>query len=103
MKYLLTLALCAGTLTWAAPAPTMAGAIEQACRQSNRSAASPGLCSCIDQVARRSLNSSEQRKVARWFDDPHQAQVVRQSSRSSDARLWERYRAFGDRVAQVCG
>ncbi|GHH01756.1 hypothetical protein [Pseudodonghicola xiamenensis] len=103
MKYLLTVALCAGALGWAAPAPTEAGVIERACRQSNRSAASPQLCSCIQRVANSSLSASERRKVARWFGDPHQAQEIRQSSRSSDSKLWERYRAFGDRANQVCG
>ncbi|MFA7431771.1 MAG: hypothetical protein WCZ23_16555 [Rhodospirillaceae bacterium] len=103
MKYLLTVTLCAGALGWMAPAPTEAGSIERACRQSNRTAASPELCSCIQRVANTSLSASERRKVARWFDNPHQAQEVRQSSRSGDAKLWQRYRAFGDRAAEVCG
>jgi len=103
MKYLLTIALGAATLGLAAAEPATAGAIEQACRQSNRSAASPQLCSCIQGVAETSLNAAEQRTVARWFQDPHQAQLVRQSDRRGDAKLWERYRAFGDRAAQICG
>lgn len=103
MKYLLSIALCAGTLGGLAPDPAAAGAIEQACRQSNRSAASPQLCSCIQNVAETSLNAAERRTVARWFSDPHQAQLIRQSDRRSDAELWERYKAFGDRAAKICG
>ncbi|MDK3017529.1 hypothetical protein [Pseudodonghicola flavimaris] len=103
MKYLLTLAVCATALSGVTTSPAAAGVIERACRDSNRSAASPQLCSCIQNVAERSLNASDMRKVARWFADPHQAQVVRQSSRTSDAKLWQRYRAFGDRAAQICG
>jgi len=103
MKYLLTLALMTGTLGWVAPAPADAGVIERACRQSNRTAASPQLCRCIQGVANRSLNMLERRKVARWFVDPHQAQEVRQSDHRRDEELWERYKAFGERAARVCG
>ena len=102
MKHLLIIALMAGSLAWAAPAPGEAGVIARACQQSNRSA-SPALCRCIQKVANGSLNMFERRKVARWFGDPHQAQVVRQSDRRRDEELWKRYKAFGERAAQVCG
>ena len=79
------------------------GVIDQACRQSNRTAASPKLCSCIQKVADASLNDGERQTVADWFDDPHQAQVVRQSDKQSDAILWERYKVFGIRAQASCG
>ncbi|MDF1716720.1 MAG: hypothetical protein P1U75_08645 [Antarcticimicrobium sp.] len=101
MKHLLTITATAATLTWAVPAPGAAGVIERACMQSNRKAA-PSLCRCIQKVADRSLNAMERRKVARWFGDPHQAQEVRQSDSRSDAELWKRYKAFGERAAKVC-
>lgn len=103
MKHFLTAALCAGIVAVQAPSPADAGAIERACRQSDRTAATPSLCSCIQQVANRSLTRSERKTVSKWFGDPHQAQVVRQSSRSSDERLWLRYKAFGDTAARTCG
>lgn len=103
MKTFLTTALCAGFLAALAPAGAEAGAIERACRQSDRTAASPGLCNCIQKVANRSLTASERKKVSKWFADPHQAQVVRQSSNRSDERLWLRYKAFGDHAARSCG
>ncbi|WP_291732539.1 hypothetical protein [Leisingera sp. F5] len=103
MKFLLTAALCAGFLTALAPAGAEAGAIERACRQSDRTAASPGLCSCIQKVANRSLTRAERKTVSKWFGDPHQAQVVRQSSSRTDERLWLRYKAFGDHAARSCG
>lgn len=86
-----------------APPEAEAGAIERACRQSDRSAASPSLCNCIQKVANRSLTRSERKTVSKWFADPHQAQVVRQSSNHSDERLWERYKAFGDHATRSCG
>lgn len=89
----------------AAPAPALAGlgVIDRACRKADRTAASPQLCSCIQKVANVSLNRSERRKVAKWFSDPHQAQVVRQSDRRSDETLWERYKLFGTRAKDTCG
>ncbi|KIC12321.1 hypothetical protein RA19_03565 [Leisingera sp. ANG-M1] len=103
MKLLLTAALCAGTLGLMAPVQAEAGAIERACRQSDRNAATPSLCNCIQKVANRSLTRSERKTVSKWFADPHQAQVVRQSDNRSDERLWERYKLFGDRAARTCG
>lgn len=94
-------ALAATGLPTAAMAAS--GEIERACRQSNRTAATPQLCRCIQQVANDSLSRSERRKVARFFSDPHQAQQVRQSDRRSDAQLWQRYKAFGQRAQQSCG
>ncbi|AFO88204.1 MULTISPECIES: hypothetical protein [Phaeobacter] len=102
MKLLLTATLCAVMITGVMPAPAGAGAIEKACRQSDRTAASPSLCRCIQSVANASLNRSERKTVSKWFSDPHQAQVVRQSSRSSDERLWKRYKSFGENAARVC-
>jgi hypothetical protein len=102
MKCILTAALCVGTFYVMAPLPAEAGAIERACRQADRTAASPSMCGCIQQVANASLTRSERKKVASWFDDPHQAQVVRQSSRSGDEQLWLRYKAFGERASRTC-
>ncbi|MCD9149482.1 hypothetical protein [Pseudophaeobacter flagellatus] len=83
--------------------PAQAGVIERACRNSDRIAASPALCNCIQKVANQQLSSSERRTVSKWFADPHQAQVVRQSSNSRDERLWLRYKVFGDTAAKTCG
>ncbi|MFT6457349.1 MAG: hypothetical protein ACJARR_001149 [Pseudophaeobacter arcticus] len=83
--------------------PAQAGAIERACRSSDRSAASPSLCRCIQKVANVQLTSSERKTVSKWFGDPHQAQVVRQSSNRRDEQLWERYKLFGDTAAKTCG
>lgn len=98
--------LAIATILFAAAAlPPMAeaGIIERACKQSNRPGATGQLCGCIQKVANRSLSMGERRRVAKWFRDPHQAQVVRQSDRRRDEILWERYKAFGERARQTCG
>jgi len=105
MKRIVLAALSAAILSVTTPAPVLAGlgVIDRACRNSSRSAASPQLCRCIQKVANSSLNRSERRKVAKWFANPHQAQVVRQSDRRSDETLWIRYKAFGERAENTCG
>lgn len=101
MKHILSAALLAAmTFTVAGPAP--ASPIERACLSSPRDGASRRLCSCIGRVAEQTLSSSDQRKAAKFFKDPHSAQVVRQSDRRSDERFWERYVDFGATAAAVC-
>ena len=84
------------------PAPVLSGVIDRACRKADRTAASPQLCSCIQKVANVSLNFVERRKVAKWFDDPHRAQVTRQSDKRNDEALWLRYKAFGELAENRC-
>lgn len=102
MKTIITAAFCVATFCAIVPLPAQAGQIERACRQADRTAATPSMCRCIQQVANASLTQSERKKVARWFEDPHEAQVVRQSSSNTDERLWLRYKAFGERAASTC-
>ncbi len=105
MRKLAIAALSIAVLASASPAPVMAGlgVIDRACRKSDRSAVSPQLCRCIQKVANSSLSHGERRKVAKWFSDPHQAQVMRQSDRPSDEVLWKRYKAFGELAKKRCG
>lgn len=79
-----------------------AGPIEQACNRSDRGAASPQLCACIQQAADLTLGRGDQRRAAKFFRDPHAAQEVRQSSRRADADFWQRYRSFGDTAEAFC-
>lgn len=91
---LLVLGGCAGRVP---------GVIGQACLNSDRPAATPALCSCVQQVANQTLTSAEQRRAAQFFRNPERAQEVRQSDRPGDERFWLRYRAFADRAAAICG
>lgn len=80
----------------------VSGDISGACLGANRSAASPQLCSCVQQVANQSLSRSDQARAAAFFADPQLAQDTRQSNRASDEAFWLRYRGFADLATQVC-
>ena len=88
----------------AAPSATFfaTGPIYSACRAAGRDQASRARCGCVQAVADRELDASDQRRGAGFFSDPHQAQVVRQSDRAIDERFWTRWRAFGDAAARIC-
>jgi hypothetical protein len=43
------------------------------------------------------------REGARFFTDPQRAQDVRMSNRRSDERMWDAWRAFGERAEATCG
>ena len=79
-----------------------AGAIERACKRSDRAAGKQHLCSCIQQVADVTLDRRDQRMAAQFFKDPHKAQEIRQSDRRSHDVFWKKYRAFGDAAESYC-
>mgnify|MGYP001299839353 CR=1 FL=1 len=85
-----------------APVPALAGPVENACNRSDRSAATRSLCRCIDNVAQQTLTRSEQRRAARFFSNPDEAQAVRMSRSAADNEFWARYRAFGDAAERFC-
>ncbi|MEF3046364.1 hypothetical protein [Pseudotabrizicola sp. L79] len=101
MKKSLSLAVSAA-LFMAVAAPSFAGPVESACLRSDRKQASRALCGCIQQVADMTLRGSDQRKVARFFRDPDQAQKVKMSKTASDDAFWERYQAFGAQAEAYC-
>lgn len=82
--------------------PAAAGPIENACNRSERSSATRSLCRCIDNVAQQTLSRSEQRRAARFFRDPDEAQRVRASRSDRDNEFWARYRAFGAAAERSC-
>jgi len=69
----------------------------------NRRAATPALCSCVQQVANQSLSGRDQARAAVFFEEPQLAQDTRQSDRAGDEAFWLRYRAFSDRARETCG
>lgn len=82
--------------------PAAAGLIEQACLTSARQSASGQLCGCIQRVADQTLTSQDQRIAARFFEDPHRAQEIRQSVNTRHEAFWERYKEFGASAAAAC-
>ncbi len=93
---------CAALAMVAISLPAQADLIERACSTSGRDAANAQLCGCIQDVANLTLTPAEQRRAAEFFSDPHQSQVVRQSSRRQDEQFWERYKAFGETAEAFC-
>ena len=91
------------TLTAFAATMASAGAIERACVKSDRKSANRNLCGCIQQVADSTLTNSDQRLAAKFFQDPHMAQVIRQSDNSSHEVFWKKYKAFGVTAKTYCG
>lgn len=83
--------------------PLNANPVERACMGSGRTAANPSLCACIGSAARQTLNFGEQRRAARLFDDPDEAEELRMSDNHRDEAFWDRYRAFGETAEQMCG
>lgn len=79
-----------------------AGIIENACMKSGRSAASSGLCNCIQAVADQVLAPHEQRKGAAFFNDPHKSQETRQSGKDDDWSFWLKWKDYGDIAAKAC-
>ena len=95
-KFLLTAGLVM------AGAAAHAGPIETACLASPRANGDRALCGCIQQAADRTLHRSEQRRAAKFFKDPDQAQQVRMSKSDSDNEFWARYRNFGEMAEAFC-
>lgn len=79
------------------------GPISRACMAAGRAKASRARCGCVQAVANGRLSSSEQRRGAAFFDDPHQAQVTRQSDNPRDEAFWLRWKAFGQDAGSICG
>jgi hypothetical protein len=93
--------LVALLLPLAGPAAA-AGPIEKACMNSDRRGASRAMCGCIQEVADMTLRGADQRRAAKFFSDPEEAQQVRMSDRDSDNAFWDRYKAFGDSARTLC-
>lgn len=78
------------------------GPIYSACLSADRRAANRSLCGCVQASADATLTGGEQSRAVRFFRDPHQAQVTRQSDRSSDERFWKRYKRFVEVAERAC-
>jgi len=86
----------------ALPTTANANPIERACLAAERNV-SRALCACIGVAADATLNNSQMREGARWFNDPQRAQDVRQSDRARDEAMWQAWRTFSTLAEQRCG
>ncbi len=102
MRYLLMAGALASAAACGGGGPVVSGDISEACIAADRRAATPALCSCVQQVANQSLSGSDQARAATFFANPQLAQDTRQSDNFRDERFWDRYRAFTDLAEQIC-
>ena len=102
MRYFLMAGALASAAACGGGGRVVSGDISAACIAADRRAASPALCSCVQQVANQSLSGADQARAATFFANPDLAQQTRQSDRGSDERFWDRYRAFTDLAEQIC-
>ncbi|NOX41118.1 MAG: hypothetical protein GXP05_11570 [Alphaproteobacteria bacterium] len=99
MKQFLLTAIILTTVPSSVPAGQL---IEKACLKAGRTGTSAAVCGCIQQVADMRLKRKDQRLAARFFKDPHKAQVIRQSTKSSNEQFWTRYKAWGLEAEELC-
>ena len=83
--------------------PRATGAIGQACIAADRQAATPALCSCVQQVANQTLSNADQRRAVAFFAEPDLAQSTRQADGSANEAFWDRYTAFAETARRSCG
>jgi hypothetical protein len=79
-----------------------AGPIHNACMASPRSGGSAEICGCIQQVADATLSGADQRRAARFFADPEEAQKVKLNDSNAAEAFWQRYADFGAAAEMVC-
>jgi hypothetical protein len=79
------------------------GEVGQACMAAGRSAANPRLCSCIDQVAGRTLSRAEQRETARYVRDPEALHAMKIDDSPRAEAMWARYDNFVKTARTTCG
>jgi hypothetical protein len=80
----------------------VAGPIEGACNKSDRQSANSATCDCIQQVADATLSSGDQRRVAKFFNNPDKAHKVWTSKNGGDDAFWDRYKNFGEAAKAYC-
>jgi len=99
MKQFLLAAIILSVVPSSVPAGEL---IKKACLKAGRAGANTAVCGCIQQVADLRLKRKDQRLAARFFKNPHEAQVIRQSTKSSNERFWTRYKAWGLEAEELC-
>lgn len=102
LRPVLVAAALIASATIFSPTQADAGRIESACSASERAEGNRALCGCIQRIADQLLTRTDQRLAASFFKDPHRAQEIRQSDKSSDERFWLRYKQFGDQAQRYC-
>jgi hypothetical protein len=79
----------------------LAGPIERACMASDRGG-NRSLCGCIQQAADMTLSGGDQRRAAKFFNNPEAAHSTWVSQSASDNAFWDRYKSFGQTAEAYC-
>ncbi|WP_374432073.1 hypothetical protein [Tabrizicola sp.] len=79
----------------------VAGPIERACMASDRGG-NRSLCGCIQQAADMTLSGGDQRRAAKFFNNPDAAHSTWTSQSKSDDAFWDRYQSFGQTAEAYC-
>ncbi len=102
MKHLTAILALTGIIFLTGGQGARAGAIERACLKADRNNASRTLCDCIEDVAKPMFSRSEMRQIAKFFEEPHLSQELRQSDSRADENFWRQYQAWGEAVQSRC-
>jgi hypothetical protein len=97
----IVLAVAAAALLPLMSSTLVAGPIQRACMASDRGG-NRSLCSCIQQAADMTLSGGDQRRAAKFFNDPDRAHATWVSQSSADDAFWERYKSFGQAAEAYC-
>ena len=89
------------SLTPSKPVLFATGPIASACIAADRKAASRARCGCVQAVANRNLNSSEQARGVSFIKDPQKAQDTRQAG-GSGTRFFKKWSAYGTEAERLC-
>lgn len=95
-------AACAVLVTPLWLSAAVAGPMGKACLRSDHPEATRAMCNCIERVADQTLRVSDQRRAAKFFNDPDKAHEVWVSQSKSDDAFWERYLRFGTAAEEYC-
>lgn len=97
----IVLAAAAAALLPVMSTAVAAGPIERACMASDRGG-NRSLCGCIQQAADMTLSGGDQRRAAKFFNDPERAHATWVSQSASDDAFWDRYKQFGATAEAYC-
>ncbi|UWQ19484.1 hypothetical protein K3551_06765 [Jannaschia sp. M317] len=82
--------------------PYATGPMQTACLRADRRAADTALCGCVQAAADATLSGRDQSRAVKFFREPHQAQVTRQSDNRGDEAFWQRYKRFVAVAERAC-
>ncbi|MEM1351899.1 MAG: hypothetical protein AAGF27_06120 [Pseudomonadota bacterium] len=78
------------------------GLISTACEVNNRRSATQQTCGCIQAAANMTLSPSQQRRGAKFFDDPEVLQKMKLSDTPANEKFWDDWARFAETAEAIC-